>query len=72
MAPDPKPLIERRPAAPDLVTLTEVCRRLELSAKTVKLLHRERGLPLIRLTEGATIYAFWSEIEAWMRKAVKS
>jgi hypothetical protein len=50
---------------PDLVPLGEVSRRLELSPKTLKRLHRDHGLPLMRFNGGGGYFAFWSEIERW-------
>jgi hypothetical protein len=59
---------------PDLIPLAEVCRRLELSEATVKQWHRERGLPIFRVTNGgsARIYAYWPDVVDWFRQqAVK-
>jgi hypothetical protein len=41
---------------------------LDLSAKTIKRLHRDQGLPLVRFNGGGGGYfALWSEIERWAR-----
>ena len=52
----------------DLVTLDEVCARFDRSRKTVKKLYREESLPLFRMTpRGQGLYAFWSDIETWLK-----
>ena len=51
----------------DLFTAEEICSRLGLSGKTIKRLHRDEGLPLVRFTDGGPYFAFWSEVEAWAK-----
>lgn len=56
------------PVTADLMSLDELSGRLRLSNKTLKRLHREEALPLVRFTEGGGWFAFWSEIEDWAKK----
>jgi hypothetical protein len=52
----------------DFVTLTELTQRLGISEHTIRMLARTRGLPLYRLSAQLPPYAFWSEVEAWLKK----
>jgi hypothetical protein len=56
--------------APDLIPLGEVAARLNLTAKAVKRLHRDEGLPLVRFTDGSPYHAFWSDVEQWARSRI--
>ncbi len=52
----------------DIVTLDDLGRRLSLSPRTLKRLTRDEGLPTFRLTAHGPLFAFWSEIEAWIKR----
>jgi hypothetical protein len=52
------------------VPAVEVAARLGVSPKTLKRLHREAGLPLVRIHANGLV-GFWSEIEAWVRRLVE-
>jgi len=58
-------MASRPRTAPDLVPLAEVAARLGLTPKTVRRLHQEHKLPLVRLPNGRVV-AFWSKIEDWV------
>jgi hypothetical protein len=53
--------------SPDLLPLDELAGRLHLSTKTVKQLHRDKGLPLFRFNDGGPYFGFWSQVEAWAK-----
>lgn len=55
-------------AMTDLLPLDELAKRLRLNPKTLKRLHREEALPLLRFTDGGSYFGFWSEVEEWARK----
>lgn len=65
MAIDPRPSPE---PSRDLVPLDELALRLGLSRKTIKRLHREEGLPLVRFTPGSPFFALWSSVEEWAKQ----
>jgi hypothetical protein len=50
----------------EFLTLDELSKRLQLSPRVVKRLHRERGLPIWRLTPRGPLCAFWSDVEKWL------
>ena len=52
----------------DFVTLPELTRRTGISEHTLRGLARTRGLPLYRVSAQLPPYAFWSEVEAWLKK----
>jgi len=52
----------------DLLPLSEVAARLDVSVQTLKNYHRRYGLPLVRLSPGAGYFGLWSAIEAWARE----
>lgn len=39
-----------------------------MSEKTLKRLHKHRGLPLFRLVENGPLFGFWTEAELWIKK----
>ena len=56
----------------DLIPLSALAARLNLSEKTLKRWRRLHGLPLIRLTAGGGAYASWSQVERWAHEHVRS
>jgi hypothetical protein len=55
-------------AASDLLPLDELAQRLRLSPKTVKRLGKYSGLPLFRVIPNGALYAFWPDVERWIRR----
>lgn len=54
--------------ASDFLTIEELVTRLKMSEKTIEALARTEQFPLHRMTPKGTVYAFWSEVESWLRK----
>jgi len=55
-------------AVTDLLTVEDLGRRMRMSPKTLKQLGREEELPLFRITPHGPIFAFWPEVERWLRQ----
>jgi excisionase family DNA binding protein len=54
------------PASERLLTLKDVCGRLQISGVTAWRLHAERGLKVIRI--GRAVRVRESDLEAWLEK----
>lgn len=52
----------------DLIPFDELATRLRLSAKTLKRLHRDAGLPAFRLIPHGPLFVLWPELDRWIRQ----
>ena len=55
------------PVPSDLLPLDDLAAKLRLSPKTLKRLGKE-GLPLFRLLPNGALFAYWSDVDRWIRQ----